>query len=134
MCRNMKLAKHLLGNILIILLSSLISCTDEIIPIAVKSVELDYEELTLTIGDSETLTVTINPANAENQNVVWSSSNKAVASVDGGKITTHSVGKATITVTAEDGGVKASCVVTVKDIAVESVTLDRTKLTLPNIH
>ena len=130
MCRNMKLAKHLLGDILIVLLSSLISCTDEIIPIAVKSVELDYEELTLTIGDSETLTVTINPANAENQNVVWSSSNKAVASVDGGKITTHSVGKATITVTAEDGGVKASCVVTVKEIAVESVTLDRTKLTL----
>ena len=130
MCRNMKLAKHLLGNILIILLSSLISCTDEIIPISVKSVELDYEELTLTIGDSETLTVTINPANAENQNVVWSSSNKAVASVEDGKITTHSVGKATITVTAEDGGVKASCVVTVKEIAVESVTLDRTKLTL----
>jgi uncharacterized protein YjdB len=46
--------------------------------------------------------------------VTWSSSDKTVATVSDGKVTTLKAGKATITVTTEDGGKTASCEVIVR--------------------
>lgn len=82
--------------------------------IPVTDVSLDYEEATLTEGDTLQLTATISPADATNQNVSWESSDTFVATVsDSGLITAVSEGTATITVTTEDGGLTASCLVTV---------------------
>jgi len=82
--------------------------------IPVTDVSLDYAEATLTEGDTLQLTATVSPADATNQNVSWESSDTFVATVsDSGLITAVSEGTATITVTTEDGGLTASCLVTV---------------------
>ena len=99
----------------------------------VTEVTLDKTELTLTEGETETLTATVRPDNADNRKVTWSSDKTDVATVDGaGKVTAVKAGEAAVTVTTEDGGKTASCKVTVKAKAVNvtEVTLDRTELTL----
>ena len=96
----------------------------------VASVSLSRTELTLTEGDSETITATVTPDNATDKTVTWSSSDAAVATVDGGKIT--AVKEGTVTITAKAGGKTATCKVTVEKrfIAVESVELDKTEIEL----
>ena len=81
----------------------------------VTGVSLSSDTLTLKVGESHTLTATITPHNATDQNVTWSSDNTSVATVDAnGEVTTVGAGTATITATAADGsGEKATCAVTV---------------------
>ncbi len=68
----------------------------------------------LTVGTTATISVTIKPDNATNQNVKWTSSDESVATVDqNGKVTAVSAGTATITVTTNDGNHSATCTVTV---------------------
>ncbi|WP_077369466.1 Ig-like domain-containing protein [Anaerosalibacter sp. Marseille-P3206] len=101
--------------------------------ILVESVSLDKSTLNLEIGKSENLTATVNPSDATNQNITWSSSNQEVATVDEyGKVTAIAAGTATITVTTEDGSKTATCEVTVTEpkILVESVSLDKSTLNL----
>ena len=93
----------------------------------VTSITLDKSELFLYTGNSETLTATIEPDNATNKNVTWSSDNEAVATVDNGKVTAMKEGTATITVTAQDGsGVSTSCSVTVTHSMVHTPKKDAT--------
>ena len=99
----------------------------------VTEVTLDKTELTLTEGETETLTATVKPDNADNLKVTWSSDKTEIATVDGaGKVTAVKAGEAVVTVTTEDGGKTATCKVTVKAKAVNvtDVTLDKTELTL----
>ena len=101
--------------------------------VGVTEVTLDKTELTLTEGETETLTATVRPDNADNLKVTWSSDKTEVATVDGaGRVTAVKAGEATVTVTTEDGGKTATCRVTVKAKAVNvtEVTLDKTELTL----
>ena len=83
--------------------------------VSVESVSLNHTELSLTEGDIDTLTATVEPDNATNKNVNWESSDTSIATVDAsGKVTAISAGSATITATAADGsGKSASCSVTV---------------------
>ena len=98
----------------------------------VENVSLSKTELTLTEGEIATLTAVVSPSNATNKNVRWVSSNAAVASVEGGKVTALKVGSATITVTTEDGGKTANCQVSVnpKIVNVQSVSLNKSSITL----
>ena len=99
----------------------------------VTEVTLDKTELTLTEGETEALTATVKPDNADNRKVTWSSDKTEVATVDGaGRVTAVKAGEAVVTVTTEDGGKTATCKVTVKAKAVNvtEVTLDKTELTL----
>ncbi len=85
-------------------------------PIAVIAVTLDKPTLTLTAGgDTGTLTATVAPENATNKNITWESSDETIATVSDGVVTPLAAGKATITVTTEDGGFKTTCVVTVSN-------------------
>ena len=87
--------------------------------IGVTEVTLDRTELTLTEGETETLTATVRPDNADNRKVTWSSDKTEVATVDGaGRVTAVKAGEAVVTVTTEDGGKTATCKVTVKAKAV----------------
>ena len=101
--------------------------------VSVTEVTLDKTELTLTEGETGTLTATVKPDNADNRKVMWSSDKTDVATVGGdGRVTAVKAGEAVVTVTTEDGGKTASCKVTVKSKAVNvtEVTLDKTELTL----
>lgn len=106
----------------------LLSCTEEPAIVVVTSVTLDSTSITLVEGDNQTLTATVSPYNAENQKVLWSSSNSSVASVKEGVVTALKVGNATITAKTDDGGKTATCevIVETKNIPVTGVTLDNT--------
>ena len=79
----------------------------------VTGVSLDKTSLNLNPGKEGTLTATITPSNATNQNVTWESSDTKVATVDNGLVTAVAEGSATITVTTEDGRKTATCTVIV---------------------
>ena len=91
----------------------------------VTDVTLDRTELTLTEGESETLTATVKPDNADNKKVTWSSDKTDVATVGGdGRVTAVKAGEAVVSVTTEDGGRTATCKVTVKAKAVPVTGVD----------
>ena len=99
-------------------------------PVAVTGVTLDKTSLSIEAGQTAQLTATVQPGNADNQAVTWSSSDNNVVSVDAtGKITANAKGSATITVTTADGGKTATCTVTVTEpaapVAVTGVTLNK---------
>ena len=99
----------------------------------VTGMTLDKNSIELTEGDVTILTATVNPSNASNKNVYWTSSDQSIATVDNaGKVTAVKAGSATITVTTEDGGKTATCKVTVKAkvYPVTGVTLDKTSVEL----
>lgn len=91
----------------------------------VESVALNKDTMTLGVGQSYTLKPTATPDNIENTTFTWKSSNKAVATVTSkGKVTGRAVGKATITVTT-DNGKTTTCTIIVKP-APTGVTLNKT--------
>ncbi len=97
----------------------------------VTDVSLDKESLTLEVGGSEPLKATVEPDNATNKKVTWSTSAPNVATVENGVVTAVGAGTATITATAADGSGKSdTCTVTVTQTPVTGVTLDQTSLTL----
>ena len=84
--------------------------------IKVTGVKLNKSETSLLVGGNETLTATVLPEDATNQNVTWKSDKPEIATVDAnGKVTGVKAGEATITVTTEDGGKTATCKVTVPE-------------------
>lgn len=92
----------------------------------VASVELSNSTANVAVGGKVTLTATVNPSNASNPAVTWTSSDATVASVSNGVVTANKVGTATITATAE--GKTATCTITVvpETIPAEKVELDKT--------
>ena len=101
--------------------------------IKVTGVKLNKSETNLLVSGNETLTATVLPEDATNQNVTWKSDKPEIATVDAnGKVTAVKVGEATITVTTEDGGKTATCKVTVSEtsVAVTGVTLNKATLSL----
>ena len=83
--------------------------------IPVTSVSLNKTSFNLVEGNLYTLKATINPNNATNKGVKWTSSNTKVATVsNSGVVKGISPGTVTITATTNDGNKKASANVTVK--------------------
>ncbi len=82
--------------------------------VSVTGVTLSATSLTLTEKEIATLTAMVEPADATNQKVTWTSSNTSVATVQNGTVTAVSAGTAVITVTTEDGNRTATCKVTVE--------------------
>ncbi len=82
----------------------------------VTGITLSQTSLTLEVGKTQTLTATIQPADATDKSVTWTSSNTSVATVStSGKVTAKAVGTCTVTCAAKDGsGIKAECQVTVE--------------------
>ena len=109
------------------------TCTIIVEPVHVTGVSLDKTSLTLTEGQTYTLTATVSPSSATNKSVTWSSSNTTVATVStSGVVTAKKAGTATITVTTVDGSKTATCSLTVNaaTVPVTSVSLNYTTLTL----
>ncbi len=75
---------------------------------------------TANVGEIFFVTPYITPVDAEDKSVTWSSSNPSIATVDSnGKVTAIREGVVTITATTNDGGLKATCTVTVVDSTVD---------------
>ncbi len=82
-------------------------------PVHATGVTLDKTLASVKQGKTITLTATVEPADAVNKNVTWSSNDASVATVNNGVVTGVATGNAKITVTTEDGSHTASCTVTV---------------------
>lgn len=81
--------------------------------VAVTGVTVTPTDEELLIGETVQLTATVEPNEADNKNITWSSGNEAVATVEDGLVTAISVGEAIVTVTTEDGSFTATCAITV---------------------
>ena len=84
---------------------------DEAFTVKVNSVTISQTTAILVMGETLTLTATVNPANATDRKVVWGTSDAAVATVVDGKVAAKSAG--TVTITAKAGDKEAACIVTV---------------------
>ena len=85
----------------------------DVLTIPAESVTLDKTQCTLTVGSDVTLVATVNPANATDKSVTWTSSNTSIATVSNGIVTAINEGTATITVETANGRT-ATCTVTVE--------------------
>lgn len=95
--------------------------------VAVTSITLGKTSLSMKVGETETITATVNPDNASDKSVVWGSSDVSVATVSDGTITAKKSGEAIIS--AKSGSCIAKCKVTIT-VSTESITLDKTSLSL----
>lgn len=93
--------------------------------VAVTGVTLDKTSVTLAPKDSITLKATVQPDNATNQNLTWSSNREDVATVSSkGVVTAVAEGTTTITVKTKESGYSATCNVTVAKSTVTGLTID----------
>jgi hypothetical protein len=82
--------------------------------VRVTGVELDKTSITVSVDSTTRLKATVKPADAANKKVEWTTSNKEIATVDDdGLVKGIKAGKATVTVTTEDGEKTATCSVNV---------------------
>ena len=105
-------------------------CSVEVTPsyIEVSSVKLDQSEVSLRAGETVTLTATVNPDDATDKTVTWTTSDQTIATVSNGVVTAKKVGSATIT--AKAGDKTATCQITVVATEVTSVSLNKTTASL----
>lgn len=96
---------------LCIVLTAMVSCEKEI---PVSFLSLDKDEATVQVGADLTLLPVIDPLNATNREVSWTSSNSSVATVADGVVTGVALGNATITAaSSENPLLTAECEITV---------------------
>ncbi len=78
--------------------------------VAVTSISLNEQNLEKKAGETFLLVATVNPENATNQNLTWTSDNEDAATVDqDGLVTCKKQGNAKIKVTSQDGNKTAVC-------------------------
>lgn len=100
--------------------------------VKVKTVKLNKKSVTLVEGDKITLKATLKPKNTTQKKLVWSTSNKKVATVTTkGVVNAKKKGNTTITVKVKGTSKKATCKVTVKALVkVKKVALNKTSVSL----
>ena len=101
----------------------------EVTTIEPTAIKLDQDKVTLGVGETATLKASIEPEEATNKNVTWSSSDDTIVTVEDGVVTGKKVGTAIITAETSNG-LKATAEVIVKEIAVTKVTLSETTATM----
>ena len=107
------------------------TCNVIVTPILVSSINLNSANLNLNVGEHATLSVTITPDNATNRNVEWYSSNSSVATISNGIVTAISSGSCVIKAKTTDGTeLESSCIVTVADTPVSTISLDKESIEL----
>ena len=83
-------------------------------PQPVNRIALSETQVGMKVNETVQLTAAVYPSDADNTEVVWSSSDENVVTVDKGYVKAVGVGTATITCTAADGsGVQVTCFVAV---------------------
>ncbi len=104
-------------------------CAVEVLPVDVQTITVDPEQVEIQEGGTAQLKVSILPEDADYEEVVWTSADPDIASVDeNGLVTGVSPGNTEITVSA--GSISDNCIVTVTGTPVSSIELSETELSL----
>ena len=99
--------------------------------IKVEDLVLDKTNMTLKVGESQTITATVTPEGLPDKSVTWESDHADIASVVDGTVKGLKPGKATITVTTvAEPKVSKTCTVTVENVRVTGIEISRTSLAL----
>ena len=94
-----------------VILLAFSSCEKEV---PVTSLSLDQQTATVSVGNTVVLLPVIDPVDATNKEVIWTSSNASVVTVADGIVTGLTPGTATVTATsAENSQFTSSCEITV---------------------
>lgn len=95
---------------------------EPVVPIAVTGVSVDPKTATIDAGKTVQLTATIQPSNASNKQVTWTSSNTAIATVNGsGLVTGIAPGSVVIGAKTSDAGFTATSTITVNQTTLPSI-------------
>lgn len=95
----------------------------------VEGVELNVNEKEVELGDDFELIAKVLPEEATNKEVIWTSSDEEVATVQDGVVSTLAPGTVVITVSTVEGNFKATCTIEVI-VSVSNVTLNEDSVTL----
>ena len=107
------------------------SSCDVTVFIPVEGIILNRNEVVIVEGKTESLSAIIQPVDATDKSIEWSSSDNEIVRVDwDGLITAIAPGKAVITATSSEGDHKASCEVEVLT-AIKGISLNQKELSLP---
>lgn len=99
--------------------------------ITVTRITLNASNAKITVGDKLTLKATVNPSNAANKTVSWTSDNIAAATVNNGVVTGLKPGTAKITAKSNNGKTAyATITVLAKTIPVNRLDIDKESITL----
>lgn len=87
-------------------------------------VSLNYKSRSLAAGTSVQLKATVEPEDAKDKSLVWSSEDESVATVDeSGKVTAVAIGETVVKATTVVGGFSAECKITVAPKEIESIEI-----------
>lgn len=105
-----------------------VTCAVKVYTVKVSEISLSANQMNVKPGDLFNLTVSINPSDAYNKSLEWTSSNDEIATVNNeGWVEAKNVGTAVITVTSKDGSnISASCIISVENVKVSQITLSET--------
>lgn len=104
----------------------LAGCSKDDTPRIVTSISFEKNEISIKMGESETLKVIYEPSNLSAPSYTWESSNEDIATIANGKVAAISVGEAIIKVTATQLGLTASCKIKVNPVEAETIVLNAT--------
>lgn len=102
------------------------TCTVNVLSDKVQSISLPKTDYEMTTGSATIITPTFTPATAKNTNYIVTSSNTAVATINGTVINAIAEGTTTLTFKSVDGGYTATAKLTVVMQKSESVFVDDT--------
>lgn len=99
-------------------------------PVYPESISLDQTELELYVGNTASLSADIQPEDADDKTLQWSTSTPSVAQVsEAGTVTAVGPGEATVTAMTSNG-LTASCHVAVQHRKIEEITLSRSSASM----
>lgn len=106
------LLKNVTGALILgFFMTGIMSCEKDV---PVSTLSLDRQEATVQVGATVAILPVIDPPDATNRNVTWTTSNSSIATVSGGVVTGIALGNATITASSgENPLLTATCTITV---------------------
>lgn len=110
-----------------IILSFFVMSCSETTVVHLSGIDINKYSVTMTVGETASLTASPLPQGADLGELSWLSSDDAIVKVDSeGVLTAVSQGEATITVSS--GDINNICLVSVVDVPVKSITLSQTSV------
>lgn len=99
-------------------------------PTPVVSIKLSHKNVQLHVGSMVEISASVEPSNATDKTIKWSSSDNSIVTVDEGKVKGIKIGKAIVSASADEGKVTETCEVEVIPFAVTGIELDVQSLKL----